>query len=190
MRIALNMIFVGSGVAGGRVYCEGLLQGLQQVDNANEYTIFTRRGLPLPPVGNSRFRQFHAPVSMTSSLWRTFWEFCVMPQHVRRGSFDVLHGLGTISPSAGRCPLVLTIHDLIYHHSPTTLPRASRTFMELFLPGLARRAARIIVPSRATARDVIEHFHVPEDRLRTITYGPGQHFRYIDDVSYREAVKK
>src|SRR6266496_6135629 len=28
MRIAMNMLFVGKGLAGGRVYCEGLFRGL------------------------------------------------------------------------------------------------------------------------------------------------------------------
>src|SRR5262245_8505638 len=37
MRIALNMLFVAPGLAGGRVYCEGLLKGLQAVGGEDEY---------------------------------------------------------------------------------------------------------------------------------------------------------
>ena len=42
MRVGLNMLFVAAGLAGGRIYCEGLLRGLAAVDQENEYVVYTR----------------------------------------------------------------------------------------------------------------------------------------------------
>jgi glycosyltransferase involved in cell wall biosynthesis len=190
MRIALNLLFVAPGVAGGRVYAEGLLRGLAAVDRENEYVVFTRRGILLPDLPPERFRQVQAPVWRTSSLWRTFWEYAVLPGRVRRGRFDLLHGLGSLSPRTAACPLVLTIHDLIYHHFPESLPAGYRLFMEAGLPRMARRAERIITPSRHTAREVVEHFGVPLERVRVIAEGPGSPLRPQTDEACLRATRE
>ena len=48
MRIALDLLFVAPGVAGGRVYAEGLLRGLAAVDRDNDYWCHVRRDTRLP----------------------------------------------------------------------------------------------------------------------------------------------
>jgi glycosyltransferase involved in cell wall biosynthesis len=181
MRIALNLLFVAPGLAGGRVYCEGLLRGLAAVDRDNEYVAYTRRGTVLSPLDRARFRQVEAPVAPGSALWRTFWEYLCLPRAVRRGGFDLFHGLGTLSPSSRSCPFVLTIHDLIYRDFPQSLPAGPRLFMRCAHPTVARRADRVIVPSRWTARDVVERLGVPEGRVRVVPYGPGHDFRPLAD---------
>ncbi|HKI34244.1 MAG TPA: glycosyltransferase family 1 protein [Gemmataceae bacterium] len=187
MRIALNMLFVAPGVAGGRVYCEGLLKGLQEVDRENEYVAYTRRGIRLPPLDPARFRQVEAPVAPASTVWRTLWEYRRLPRLLRREGFDLFHGLGTLSPSSRSCPFVLTIHDLIYRHFPASLPLGYRLFMRWVHPTVARRADRVIVPSRCTARDVVELLGVKEERIRVVPYGPGNDFRPVTDQARIEA---
>jgi glycosyltransferase involved in cell wall biosynthesis len=93
----------------------------------------------------------------------------------------LLHGLGSLSPTPRCCSTILTIHDLIYHHYPHTVPRGHRWFMKAVLPVVAQRAARIIVPSRSTAKDVIGHLGVDERRVRVIPYGRGQDLKLLDD---------
>jgi glycosyltransferase involved in cell wall biosynthesis len=188
MRIALNLMFVAPGVAGGRVYAEGLLRGLQGVDHRNEYVVYTRRGIPLPPLDPARFRQVEAPVAPGSTLWRTYWEYRCLPRAVRRGGFHLFHGLGSLSPACDGCPLILTIHDLIYHHFPNTLPMGYGLFMRRVLPRVARRAGRVIVPSQWTAHDVVERLGVEKERIRLVPYGPGNEYRPIEDTSAIEAV--
>jgi glycosyltransferase involved in cell wall biosynthesis len=188
MRIALNLLFVGSGVAGGRVYAQELLRGLARVDPENDYTVFTRRHVRLPRLPAERFRQVAAPVSSASTAWRTLWEYGVLPRLVRREGFDLFHGLGSLSPSARPCPLVLTVHDLIHRRFPRSVPPGYRVFMRAVLPVVARRADRIIVPSRATAGDVVRFLNVPEDRLRLVAYGPGCDFQRVDDAVAQDAV--
>jgi glycosyltransferase involved in cell wall biosynthesis len=181
MRIALNMLFVGSGLAGGRVYCEGLLRGLASVADEHEYVVFTRRGVVLPLLP-PRFTQFEAPVSPHGNLGRTLWEFTRLPVHIKRLGCHLVHGLGGLSPRGKNCPLVLTVHDLIYHHFPESVPLGPRLFLRWMLPRLARRADIIITPSHNTARDVVTILGVPSDRIRVIAEGPGQVFERIHDL--------
>jgi glycosyltransferase involved in cell wall biosynthesis len=184
MRIALNTLFVAGGVAGGRVYCEGLLRGLAAVDVTNEYVVYTRRETELPELPPNRFRQVRAPVSDSSNVWRMFWEYGILPGRVRGEAFDLLHGLGSLSPAVGSCCLVLTVHDLIHRHFPHSVPLGHRLFMRHILPQMARRAERIIVPSFCTARDVVEHLGVSPERVRLVHYGPGNEFRRAADEEW------
>jgi glycosyltransferase involved in cell wall biosynthesis len=186
MRIALNMLFVTPGLAGGRVYCEGLLRGLADVDNQNEYAIFTRSETELPALPTDRFHQWRAPILEWSTVGRTLWEYGRLPGVVRRGGFDLLHGLGSLSPAPRGCPTVLTIHDLIYRRFPQTVPRGHRWFMQAVLPILARRAARVIVPSRNTANDVVKQLRVSEHKISIVPYGCGQDFQRIADIALCE----
>jgi glycosyltransferase involved in cell wall biosynthesis len=174
VRVALNMLFVGGGVAGGRVYCEGLLRGLAAVaPPADSFVAFARRDTVLPalPAG---VETSPAPVSGTSTLWRTAWEYLRLPAAVRRGRFDVFHGLGSISPRPPRgVPFVLTIHDQIYRHFPASMPAGHRLFTRLVQPRVARRADRVIVPSADARNDAVRFLGVDPDRVRVIPYGRG-----------------
>jgi glycosyltransferase involved in cell wall biosynthesis len=188
MRVALNMLFVAPGVAGGRVYCEGLLRGLAAVDADNEYVAYTRRGVRLPGTDGLRFHQVEAPVAPESTLWRTLWEYRRLPRLVAHERFDLFHGLGSLSPSSRSCPFVLTIHDLLYLHFPASLPLGHRLFMRRVHPAVARRADRVIVPSEWTRRDVMERLGVREDRIRMVPYGPGNDCHPVGDRARIDAV--
>ena len=181
MRVALNAIYVGAGLAGGRVYLEGLLRGLAALADDTEFAVFLRRGVELPALPD-RFQIVRAPVAPASTLWRTYWEYFVLPRHVRRGQFDVFHGLGSVSPSAPRgVRFVLTVHDLIYRHFPASMPLPHRTFTRLVQPGVARKADRVIVPSVASRDDAVRFLGVDSGRVRVVPYGPGNPFKPLDD---------
>lgn len=189
MRVALNAVYVGRGVAGGRVYCEGLLRGLAALpDDGTRYAVYVRRGLTLPPLPG-HFRVVEAPVSPDSTLWRTAWEYGCLPRRLRREPADVFHGLGSLSPAppAGT-RFVLTVHDLIYRHFPRSVTRGYRTFMRLVGPRAAGRADRVIVPSEATRTDVRKTYGVPADRFRIVPYGPGAEHRPVADPAVVAAV--
>jgi glycosyltransferase involved in cell wall biosynthesis len=127
-------------------------------------------------------------VSGSSAVWRTVWEYGLLPRRVRGSGCHLLHGLGNLSPSAPPAPFVLTVHDVSYRHFPESQPLGHRWFMRLRSPGVARRADRVIVPSRNTAREVMEHFGVSEQRLRLVHYGPGNAFRPVTDADRLEEV--
>lgn len=188
MRIGLNMLFVAPGVAGGRVYCEGLLRGLAAVDREHEFWCYTRRDVSLPPVPTERFHQVTAPVQAGSLVWRTLWEFMALPRAARKDGIQLLHGLGNVSPAGRGCPFVLTIHDLIYRAFPQSLPFGHRCFLHAVQPAVARRADRILVPSRHSLDDVVRQLGVREERVRVVPYGPGNDFAEVSNRARVDAV--
>src|SRR5207244_1441405 len=70
-----------------------------------------------------------------------------------------------------RGPVVLTVHDLSTLLYPQTQERARARHFARALQQKARRAARVIVPTQAIAREVCEHLGVDPARVRVIHHG-------------------
>jgi glycosyltransferase involved in cell wall biosynthesis len=83
-------------------------------------------------------------------------------------ALDVVHATSAAVPPTGGRPLVATVHDLSFHHYPDAYPPAGRRYHERSARIVADQAARVLVPSEATARDLAELYGVDRGRV-TIT---------------------
>jgi glycosyltransferase involved in cell wall biosynthesis len=110
-------------------------------------------------------------------LWRdTAWYQRALPRAAGQDGVDVLHCPTQRAPVRAGMPLVVTIHDLAVLRHPKAFNLWTRRYSAVTLPRVARAAARIIVGSDFTRREVIELLHVPEAKLRVIPYGVGGSF--------------
>jgi glycosyltransferase involved in cell wall biosynthesis len=81
---------------------------------------------------------------------------------------DLVHATSAAVPPTGGRPLVATVHDLAFRHYPDAYPPAGRRYHERSARIVADEAARVLVPSEATARDLAELYGVDRGRV-TIT---------------------
>ncbi|NLT73712.1 MAG: glycosyltransferase family 4 protein [Chloroflexi bacterium] len=102
---------------------------------------------------------------------RILWEQLALPLAERRDRIDLLHAAVNVGPIAGRCPIVVTIHDLAFVRFPELFPRANRAYLQYMASRTARRSAAVIVDSASTGRDVVELLGVPESRVHVIYPG-------------------
>ena len=94
----------------------------------------------------------------------------VLLERERRRGLTVYHETNHAAPRF-RGPLVLTIHDLsTVLHAATQEPARARHFSRALLTR-ARLAQRIIVPTEAIAREVVQHLGVEASRVRAIHHG-------------------
>lgn len=85
------------------------------------------------------------------------------------GPVDVVHASTWALPGHG-APLVVTVHDLAFLREPAHFtPRGNRFFRRAFDQVVAE-AAVVVVPSRATADDCVEH-GVDAARIRVVPHG-------------------
>jgi len=84
------------------------------------------------------------------------------------GELDLVHATSAAVPPTGRWPLVATVHDLAFRHYPEAYPASGRRYHERSARIVADEAARVLVPSEATARDLAELYGVDRGRV-TIT---------------------
>ena len=93
--------------------------------------------------------------------------------------FDVLFGPNFVPAPTRARRQVVTVHDLGFRFHPDTAPQT----VPWWLTGLERTlriATRVIVPSEATRRDVIELYGVEPGRIATIPLG-------VDTLTFRPA---
>ncbi|MFK7917234.1 MAG: glycosyltransferase family 4 protein [Ilumatobacter sp.] len=85
------------------------------------------------------------------------------------GSVDVVHATGLI-PAATDAPLVVTVHDIAFIHTPERFSRRGAALMTRSLRTTRNRAQRVICSSRSTFDDCVEYGFDPE-ALRLIPLG-------------------
>jgi glycosyltransferase involved in cell wall biosynthesis len=88
--------------------------------------------------------------------------------HALIGDVDVIHATNFVLPPVGRTPGVVTVHDLSFFsediHSGLLRLRDQ-------VPWSIARAAKVVVPSHAIAREVQERFHVADEKMSVIYEG-------------------
>lgn len=85
------------------------------------------------------------------------------------GHVDVAHATGLI-PCATSVPLVVTVHDLAFVHSPEKFSKHGAKSMLRSLTATQRRADRVVCPSRATLDDCRSN-GFSDDQLRLVPLG-------------------
>jgi glycosyltransferase involved in cell wall biosynthesis len=84
---------------------------------------------------------------------------------------DLVHATSAAVPPGTRRPLVATVHDLGFRHYPDAYPPAGRRYHERSARLVADRAARVLAPSQATARDLAELYGVERARIAVTPLG-------------------
>jgi glycosyltransferase involved in cell wall biosynthesis len=84
---------------------------------------------------------------------------------------DLVHATSAaIPPSRGR-PLVVTVHDVAFRHFPEAYPASGRHFHERAARIAVAEAARVLVPSAATAHDLADLYGLEPERVAVIPLG-------------------
>lgn len=85
------------------------------------------------------------------------------------GDVDVVHATGLI-PAATSAPLIVTVHDLAFVHTPEKFTRRGASLMTRSVRTTRRRAQRVICSSQATMDDCVAQGFDP-DLLRLVPLG-------------------
>ena len=111
------------------------------------------------------FQECRIPMYSPSELWR--W-----PAMVSRQKIDVFHSPYFWSPLTLSCPLVSTVHDMIFDRYPEFVPGSPlRPIYRVASRLMLRRSAAVVTGSRASADDIVGIGRVPAGRVNVIPYG-------------------
>jgi glycosyltransferase involved in cell wall biosynthesis len=106
-----------------------------------------------PPTGAARYELWHR-----------------LRQPVVRVDAEVVHAPSLAVPPTGRCPLVVTVHDLVFLHQPEHLTRRGVSFHRRGLHLARRSAAAFVVPSAFVA-DELADVGVDRERIHVAHHG-------------------
>lgn len=148
MRIGIDIRLQNeSGV--GR-YIRNLVEWLPKIDKKNEYSLIA------PKI-----------------RWHSLKEQILFPRVLEKEGFDLVHFPYFSVPTLYKRPFVVTIHDLTINHFPTgkasTLSHPVYLLKHLgyrfVLNQAIKNAKKIIVPSKSTKKEILEHFKAPEEKV-------------------------
>jgi glycosyltransferase involved in cell wall biosynthesis len=193
MNIAIDArILNGRYRSGMPVYTEHLITELAKLDTNNNYQLLLA-GLRSKPQdirfpSSENFRCYVLPVP-DRQFWNKelLWNEVVLPLHFTARRTQVFH-----APAFHHLPgwrgvkRIITIHDLRSLHLADDI-------MPQNLNGIRRatqRADLIISVSEFTRQDIIKHFSVPEQRVRTIHCGVDDCFQRVSDVASLDAFRE
>jgi glycosyltransferase involved in cell wall biosynthesis len=199
MRVGIDARFLTHPQMGGfKTYTESLIAALGAIDGENEYLLYVdrvpvdRSALPSGP--NFLVRVVPGSLPLIGMPWR---EQVGLAAQARRDRLDVLHALCLTAPLRVPCPLVVTIHDMIWAFAQRFAPRGKptnrRALMQWYyrlVPALAaKKAAAVITVSHAAKRSIVESLGIDQRRLFVTHEAASEQFRPLADREVGAAVR-
>jgi glycosyltransferase involved in cell wall biosynthesis len=174
MRIGIDARFLSNPQRGGfKTYTNSVIFALAEVDQKNEYLLYTDRpldctiGLP----ANFVLR----PVSGLNALSR---EQFTLPSLMRRDKVDLAHFLCNTAPVIFHPRMVVTIHDAIAMRSRAKeagslglKQRLLAEYWRLVIPKCAKKAEMIITVSEFARDDLVSTLGLKNDDFRIVRNG-------------------
>src|SRR6186997_1243330 len=169
MKIGIDARFLTHPQKGGfKTYSENLITALACVDDKNEYVLYLDR---MPDQNTKIPQQPNFSYKVLKQLpgigmpWREQGEISLQTS---RDKLDLLHSPCLTAPILHACPLVITIHDMIwlfpqqYSRSDTfSLQWKLMEWYQLMIPRVSsRRAAAIITVSQLSKDDIVKHLGI------------------------------
>ncbi|WP_153307030.1 glycosyltransferase family 4 protein [Desulfonatronum thioautotrophicum] len=174
LRVGLNLLYLLPGIVGGtETYAAGLLHGLAEVDDGLEYVVFLNQesaDWPLPDI--PAFQRVVCPVRASSRAQRLLYEQFRLPAQARRHGVDVLHSLGYVAPVLGRCPGVVTIHDMNTRGHGRSMPMFKRLALALLVRLSAQTASQVITVSDFSRQEIHRHLGLSLERIHVVHEAP------------------
>jgi glycosyltransferase involved in cell wall biosynthesis len=111
------------------------------------------------------------PAGLAHRATRLAWEQTGLPYVARQVAADVIHQPYYLVPMQAGCPAVVTVHDVSFFTEPEAHNPVRSTYIKSATRTAARRAARLIVPSRATRDELVRLLDADPDRIDVAYHG-------------------
>jgi glycosyltransferase involved in cell wall biosynthesis len=82
------------------------------------------------------------------------WFDWMVPYYLKKHKIDVFFSPDNFLSLRTRVPQLLSIHDLVYHYLPETIPFAPRWYYKYFMPKFINKADRIVTVSNVVKEDI------------------------------------
>jgi glycosyltransferase involved in cell wall biosynthesis len=174
VRVGLSLLTLIPGVSGGsETYARELVRALGRVGR-HEYRLYLPsiapdvEGLPAEVV-----REYPASFS-TSGRIRAMAQTSLRGRRVRRrfGGVDALHfPLSVMIPPVRAIPAATTVLDVQHEVHPGFFSVAERLYRRVMYGRTVRHSRLVITISHHAAAAIVEHLHVPAERMRPIHLG-------------------
>lgn len=177
MHIAINAYFWNRPNSGSGQYARQLVTHLNRLVSDLEITLIMPQfgADPLPDTVPSGVNVKMVPLK-AGSRGKLLFEQRLFPQVCREVGADLVHIPYWGAPLRSPVPLVTTVHDLTPMLVPEYRKPLSARLYNALVAATARGSNHIITDSLASKKEIIEHLHIPQERVTAIHLGVGSEF--------------
>ncbi|OGS34199.1 MAG: hypothetical protein A2293_14110 [Elusimicrobia bacterium RIFOXYB2_FULL_49_7] len=175
MRIGLDAKRAFFNSTGLGNYGRTLIAGLLQYHPEADYLLYS------PKAPQNRFPDFeqktaphttvHYPEKGLGSFFPSLWRSFGLSKTLKKDKIDLYHGLSMEIPTSLRTAGIrsaVCIHDLIFIKHPEFYPIIDRAIYRKKYLHACHNADMIVALSEQTRADILNDFHLSEDRVRVI----------------------
>ncbi len=189
MRVGIDirpLIFTRAGI---NTYLYNLIRNLKQMPG-NEYFLFTPAASRIRwDGGGCLLHENVVRLPIVNEYFDLFWENMLLPGAVKRKNLDIFHGPRFFLPPGLNCRGVVSVYDLAFKKFPGFVAAKTRAYFDGLVRSAVKRAAKIIVCSAATKRDLLELYDVKEKDVAVIYGAADQVFSPAREKEKISAVK-
>lgn len=174
----------GTGIG---TYTFQLIKSISEIDSENEYLLF------MPEGGTCDFgynKNFNIK-NITENTTDNFWDEVNIPNILEDSEIDIYHipqnGIGL--PRDKRCPMVITLHDIIPYKMPETV---GPTYLKIFLeqmPFIVSQCDGIITVSDFSKSDIINTFNFPKEKVFVTSLAPEDIYKPLNKEFSKSIIK-
>jgi len=179
MRIGIDGRYIQDQYHGVGRYIYEIAAQLAQNSPDQQLVIFHN-----PSYTNTRFdlEALGSNVKLVKTSLRLFWpqQQLLWPRLLQQHHIELFHSPFFEIPWLAPCPVVVTIHDLIFDRYPNYMPqRHLRLYYRLLTKISVQKSAKIISVSEATKRDLIALYNVAPAKISVTPEATASDFQRV-----------
>ncbi len=184
MRIAIDARALEKNMTGIGRYLFDLLNGIPQIDNKNEYVLFSTVAL------NGIDQNFYNNIILKSlnnykKLFSPFWLNYVLGNYLLYNKFDLFFSPNNLCPLNKSLKLkkIITIHDVMFKIDKSYYSYYYRNYLNLLLSRAIAEADKVITISECSKIDIMKYYRISENKIKVIHRAADSKFkpRIIED---------
>ena len=187
-------------------YSRFVIRILSEQFASNSYHLYTPKPHRMPYLGEIptlKKLTLHFPPKGIWSKMRSIWRVWGMTHDIQQDGINIFHGLSNEPPlnigtpqqretklGEDRCKYLVTIHDLIFIHTPQYYHWIDRKIYNYKFRRACQCADRVIAVSEYTKQEIMHYYHTPEEKIDVVYQGCDPVFAQDIESSKQEEVKQ
>lgn len=155
-----------------------LVKAIQNIDTENQYYIFIKKDEDNGCLKSTP----NVKVIETSSYPYIIWEQIILPIYAWYYKIDLLHCTSNTAPIFCPCPIILTLHDVIFlekrkvKNTMSWYQKFGNLYRKWLVPAIIRRTAKVITISNQESENILNLTKIENSKLEVIHNGVSKNF--------------
>ena len=121
------------------------------------------------------------PPTRHAFLWFIWFEI-QLPRIFKKYKIDAFVSPDGYLSLRTKVPSLAVMHDINFVHRPQDVPFWANAYYNYFFPRYARKAKRLVTVSNYSKQDIVQTFHIPEEKIELAYNGVNPIFSPLDEV--------